>query len=174
MDTMLNEGHYLGREGCLFRFGTVPEPGATRLATLAATQKSPLALSRLCGYAMLGQKVNSPQTGAKACSFLLERVHLKMLKIQGLRLGKKKNNNNNAQALKWLVYSKGCSESIQHLSTKALGHSHGDCLPGPRHHAWASQACFPGVSSPAILRPSVLFLPLPRLCLWCWSSTPLS
>lgn len=61
---MLNEGHYLGRESCLLHFGTVPEPGATRLATLAATQKSLLALSSLCGYAMLGQKVNSPQTGA--------------------------------------------------------------------------------------------------------------
>lgn len=61
-----------------------------------------------------------------------------------------------AQALKWLVYSKGCSESIQHLSTKALGHSHGDCPPGPRHRAWASQPCFPGVSAPAILRISDL------------------
>ena len=44
----------------MFRYGSVPEPGATRLATLAATQKSLLALSRLCGYAMPGQEVNSP------------------------------------------------------------------------------------------------------------------
>lgn len=73
----------------MFRFRTVPEPGATRLATLAATQKSLLALSRLCGYAMLGQKVNSPQTGAKPWSFLPEHVHQKMLKIEGLLVCKK-------------------------------------------------------------------------------------
>lgn len=89
MDTMLNEGHYLGREGCLFRCGSVPEPGATRLATLAAIQKSLLALSRLCGYAMLGQEVNSPRTGAKPCSFLPQHVHLKMLKTEGLSVCKK-------------------------------------------------------------------------------------
>lgn len=92
MDTMLNEGHYRGREGCLFRCGMVPEPGATRLATLAATQNSLLALSRRCGYAMLGQEVNSPRTGAKPCSFLPECIHLKMLKIEGLRVCKKKSS----------------------------------------------------------------------------------
>lgn len=89
MDTMLNEGHYLGREGCLFRCRMVPEPGATRLATLADIQKSLLVLSRLCGYAILGQEVNSPQMGAKPCSFLPERVHLKMLRIEGPSICKK-------------------------------------------------------------------------------------
>lgn len=106
MDTMLNEGHYLGREGCLFRCRSVPEPGATRLATLAATQKSLLALSRLCGYAMLGQEVNSPRTGAKPCSFLPEHVHLKMLKIEASVFAK------NALAPNLLVYSKGRSVPI--------------------------------------------------------------
>lgn len=105
MDTMLNGGHYLGREGCLFRCGSVPEPGATRLATLAATQKSLLALSRPCGYAMPGQEVNSPRTGAKPCSFLPEHVHLKMLKIEGLSVC-------NALAPNLLVYSKGRSVPI--------------------------------------------------------------
>lgn len=89
MDTMLNEGHYLGREGCLFRCGSVPEPGATRLATLAAIQKSLLALSRLCGYAMLGQEVNSPRTEGKPCSFLPQHVHLKMLQTEGFSVCKK-------------------------------------------------------------------------------------
>lgn len=84
MDTMLNEGHYLGREGCLFLCGMVPEPGATTLAPLAATQKSLLGLRRLCGYAMPGQEVSSPRPGAKPCSFLPEHVHLKRLKIEGL------------------------------------------------------------------------------------------
>lgn len=104
---MLNEGHYLGREGCLFRCGSVPEPGATRLATLAATQKSLLALGRLCGYAIPGQEVNSPRTGAKPCSFLPKHVHLKMLKIEGLSVCKK-----NALASNLLVYSKGRSVPI--------------------------------------------------------------
>jgi hypothetical protein len=43
----------------LFHCRTVPEPRATRLAALAATQKSLLALSRPCGYAVPGQEVNS-------------------------------------------------------------------------------------------------------------------
>ena len=75
----------------MFRCGTVPEPRATRLATLAATQKSLLALSRLCGYAMLGQEVNSPRTAAKPCSFLPECIHLKRLKIEGLSICKKRS-----------------------------------------------------------------------------------
>ena len=73
----------------MFRYGSVPEPGATRLATLAATQKSLLALSRLCGYAMPGQEVNSPRTAAKPCCFLPECIHLNRLKIEGLSVFRK-------------------------------------------------------------------------------------
>lgn len=45
----------------MFRCGTVPEP---RLATLAATQKSLLALSRPCGCTVPGQEVNSREDQA--------------------------------------------------------------------------------------------------------------
>ena len=129
---MLNEGHYLGREGCLFRCGSVPEPGATRLATLAATQKSLLALSRLCGYAMPGQEVNSPRTGAKSCSFLPEYVHLKMLKIEGLSVCK------NAWAPNMLVYSKGHSVPIPAAP--------GTLPPRPWARAMVSAHCSSGIA----------------------------
>lgn len=72
----------------MFRCRTVPEPTATGLATLDATQKSLLALSRLCGYAMPGQEVDSPRLVARPCSFLPEHVRLKMLKIEGLSVCK--------------------------------------------------------------------------------------
>lgn len=41
-------------------------------------EESPRA-QRLCGYAMRGQENDSPRPGAKPCSFLPERVHLKTL-----------------------------------------------------------------------------------------------
>lgn len=65
----------------MFRCGTVPEPRATRLTTLAATQKSLLALSRPCGYAVPGQEVNS-LADQKPGLLLLEHGYLKMLKIE--------------------------------------------------------------------------------------------